>query len=115
LYLGAGTVLKVLHQSTAFDAALSLQDGNGVQLAFNNDSANAGTTTNAYLVYTVLQTGGYLLFAATNAAGATGPYTLTISRATTLSGSPRSPRGPTVLHMEPVRVSKGLPRRGWSR
>jgi hypothetical protein len=105
LWLEAGTVLKVSHQSAAFDAALFLRTRADQLVAANNDSAS--TTTNAYLVYSVVQSGEYRLFAATNAAGATGPYTLTISRSTTLSGSPPSARGPTVPHMEPARMPKG--------
>jgi hypothetical protein len=114
LYLEAGSVLKVLHQSAAFDAALFLENGAGVSVASNNDSANATTTTNAYLVYPVVLTGPYLLFVATHAASATGPYTLTISSSTTLSGSPWR-EGPQLLRVAPLRMRKGRLPRAWFR
>ena len=118
LFLVAGSVLTVSHQSTAFDAALFLRNASGVGVATNNDSANAGTTPNAYLVYPVTLSGSYLLFAGTNTASATGAYTLTISTSSTLSGSRRSESGgggPQVLRLEPLRLPKGLPWRSWSR
>jgi len=116
LYLQAGSVLTALHQSTTFDAALFLNTLAGAPVASNNDSANAGTTTNAYLVYPVLQTGLYLLFAGTSDTSATGPYTLSISASTTLSGSPFSGASERpVLRFAPLRLPKGLPRRGWAR
>jgi len=116
LYLEAGSVLKVLHQSAAFDAALFLEDGAGVSVASNNDSANVTTTTNAYLVYPVVLTGPYLLFVATHAASATGPYTLTISSSTTLSGSaPLRREGPQLLRVAPLRMPNHRLHRAWSR
>lgn len=117
LNLEAGSVLTVRHASTAFDAALFLNNAGGAAVASNNDSANAGTTTNAYLVFPVALTGSYLLFAGTNVASATGPYTLTISASTTLSGTAQPGGGgrPQVLRMPPLRMPKGLPRRGWRR
>jgi hypothetical protein len=114
LYVEAGSVLTVLHQSTAFDAALFLSTLAGAPVASNNDSANAGTTTNAYLVYQVQQAGSYLLFIATDTSGATGPYDLSISTSATLSGSPWPSERP-VLRFAPARIPKGLPRRGWAR
>jgi hypothetical protein len=114
LYLEAGDVLTVLEQSTAFDAALFLLNGARIQVASNNDSAG-GPTTSAYLVYPIQTTGSYVLVAGTNTFGTTGAYTLSISASTTLSGSPKAVRGPTVLRMAPLRMPKGLPRRGWRR
>jgi len=115
MYLEAGTVLKVSHQSTAFDAALFLHDAANHSVASNNDSA-AGTT-NAYLQYPVVLSGGYALFVATNAAAAsaTGPYTLTISSSTTPSGTaPLQRQGPQVLRVAPLRMRKGRLQRLWS-
>lgn len=113
MYLEAGTVLKVSHHSAAFDAALFLHNGAGASVASNNDSA--GVPTNAFIQYTVLQSGGYLLFVATNAASATGAYTLTISSSTTLSGSlPLQREGPQVLRAAPLRMPKGRLQRLWS-
>jgi hypothetical protein len=113
MYLEAGTVLKVSHHSAAFDAALFLHNGAGASVATNNDSA--GGTTNAYIQYPVALSGGYLLFVATNAASATGPYTLTISSSTTLSGSsPVQREGPQVLRVAPLRMPKGRLQRLWS-
>jgi hypothetical protein len=115
MYLEAGTVLKVSHHSAAFDAALFLHNGAGASVATNNDSA--GVPTNAFIQYTVLQSGGYLLFVATNAASATGPYTLTISSSTTLSGAAARQQGggPQVLRVASLRLPKDRARRGWLR
>lgn len=113
MYLEAGTVLKVSHHSAAFDAALFLHNGAGQSVITNNDSA--GGTTNAFFSYPVAVSGGYLLFVATNAVSATGPYTLTISSSTTLSGSaPLQRQGPQVLRVAPLRMPKGRLQRLWS-
>jgi len=79
----------------------------------NNDSSAA--TTNSYISYTVTFTDSYFLFIATNAVGETGAYDLSISTATTLSGSARREEGPQLLRMEPFRMQKSLSRRVWSR
>ena len=113
LQLVAGSVLTVSQQSTAFDAALFLHTGGGTAVASNNDSS-AGVQ-NAYLVYPVATTGTYVLFAASHAAGATGPYTLSISAATTLTGSSRREEGPQLLRMGGLRLPKGRSPRAWSR
>jgi len=113
LYLTGGTVLKVSHHSTAFDAALFLRNSSGISVAANNDSA--ATTTNAYIAYSVVTTGSYLLFVGTKDSVSTGAYTLSISSATTLSGSARRDEGPQLLRMEPLRMQKSLSRRIWSR
>jgi hypothetical protein len=113
LWLEAGSVLRVSHRSTAFDAALYLRNGGDTLVASNNDSA--ATTTNAYLAYTVPRTRGYVLYAATNAAGATGPYTLTISSSTALTSPALRREGPQVLRVGPLRMPKGRPPRAWSR
>lgn len=110
--LVAGTVLKVNHRSTAFDAALFLYNGAGILVASNNDSA--ATTTNAFLSFPVITTGSYLLFVATNDSVSTGAYDVSISSTTTLSGSPRE-RGPEVLQMGGLRWPKGRAARTWSR
>lgn len=115
IFADAGSVLTIAERSTAFDAELFLQTAAGIAVASNDDSANASTTTNAYLVYPVAQTGLYLLFAATDTTSATGAYTLTISASSTLSGSPRHGGAPQLLRITPLRMPKGLPRRGWSR
>jgi len=113
IYLEAGTVLNVSHHSAAFDAALFLHNGAGVSVATNNDSA--GVPPNAFIQYTVAQSGVHFLFVATNAASATGPYTLTISSSTTLSGSAALQReGPQVLRVAPLRMPKGRLQRLWS-
>jgi hypothetical protein len=113
VWLEAGSVLKVSHRSTAFDAALFRRNSRDSLVASNNDSA--ATTTNAYLAYTVPQTGGYLVYAATNTASATGAYTLTISSSTTLTSPALGREGPQVLRVGPLRMPKGRPRRAWSR
>jgi hypothetical protein len=115
MYLLAGTTLTVSNQSTAFDAALFLHNAAGASVASNNDSANAGTTQNAYLVYPVTASGPYLLFAGTNTTASTGAYTLSISAATTLSASARREEGPQLLRMGGLRLPKGRSRRAWSR
>ncbi|HEV8265626.1 MAG TPA: hypothetical protein VGQ06_11815 [Gemmatimonadales bacterium] len=88
LMFGAGgSVLTVAERSTAFDAYLTLFNGQGTEVAFNDDSANAGTTTDAYLVATLPDTNLYFLVIGTAGVSETGAYTLTISSSTTLSGS----------------------------
>lgn len=115
--LDAGSVLTVAERSTAFDAALFLNNAAGTGVAFNDDSANAGTTTNAYLVYQAPATGVYLLFVATTDSAATGAYTLSIASSTTLTGSPRRDERPQVLRMTGggLRMPHALPGRTWSR
>ncbi|HEV8400961.1 MAG TPA: Ig-like domain-containing protein [Gemmatimonadales bacterium] len=111
--LEAGTTLKVNHRSTAFDAALFLYNGSGIAVASNNDSANAGTTTNAFISFPVVTSGFYLLFAGTNDTVATGSYDLSIASTTTAAASPRD-RGPEVLQMGGLRWPKGRAARSWS-
>jgi len=113
VYLIAGTTLKVNHRSTAFDAALFLRNSSGITVASNNDSANAGTTTNAFISFPVVTTGSYLLFVGTNDTVATGGYDLSIGSTTTLAGSPRD-QGPQVLQMGGLRWPKGRAARTWS-
>jgi hypothetical protein len=106
IYAAAGSVLTIAERSTAFDAELFLQDRGGNLVASNDDSAGVGP--NAYLVYTVSQTGPYLLFVATATAGATGGYTLAIDA---------SSMAPAPVRMVPLRGPKvwPLPMRGWRR
>jgi hypothetical protein len=113
--LVAGTVLSVSHHSATFDAALFLRNGQGVTVASNNDSSVA--TTNAYIAYTVVQSGVYLLFIGTNAVGETGAYDLRIDASTTAAGSsPREPGGGRqVLQMGGLRWPKRGAGRFWSR
>jgi len=112
--LEAGTTLKVNHRSTAFDAALFLRNAAGISVATNNDSANAGTTTNAFISFPVVTTGSYLLFVGTNDTVSTGAYDLSIASTTTLAGSPRE-QGPQMLRMGGLRWPKGRAARFWSR
>jgi len=109
--LVAGSVLTVSNRSTAFDPAVFLHNAAGAQVGANNDSA-AGNP-NAYLVYPVVTTGSYLLFAGTNDSLATGAYTLSISASSTLSATSQQEAGPQVLRMDPWRMPKGLPKRAW--
>jgi hypothetical protein len=114
--LVAGTTLKVNHRSTAFDAALFLRSADRITVASNNDSANAGTTTNAFISFPVVNSGLYLLFVGTYDSVATGAYDLSIASTTTLAGSPvERARGPEVLRMGGLRWPKGRAARFWSR
>jgi len=117
IYLTAGTTLIASNQSTAFDAALFLHNAAGTSVASNNDSANAGTTTNAYLVYPVTASGPYLLYAGTNTTSSTGAYTLSISSATTWNGSARLEQGGgrQLLRLGGLRMPKARFPRAWSR
>jgi hypothetical protein len=116
IYLEAGTTLKVSHRSTDFDAALFLRNAARITVASNNDSANAGTTTNAFLSFPVVTTGSYLLFVGTNDTVSTGAYDLSIASTTTLAGSPADrERGPELLRMGGLRWPKGRAARFWSR
>jgi hypothetical protein len=114
VFLEAGSILTTSLQSTAFDAELFLLNGSGALVTSNNDSAG-GPGTNAYLTYAIGQRGAYVLVVGTHTLGATGAYTFSISASTTLSGSPKSAGGPAVLRLAPLRMAKGLPRRGWRR
>lgn len=111
LFLEAGSVVTVSMQSAAFDPELFLLTALRTLVQSNNDSV--GGTTSAYLRYPVLTAGPFVVIAGTHALGATGAYTLSISASTTVSGSSRSTRGPTVLRMAPLRMPKGLPKRAW--
>jgi len=114
LNLVAGSVLTISNRSTAFDAAILLQNGAGFLVAANDDSA-AGTT-DAHLVYSVAATGAYVLFAASSDSLATGAYTLAIAAATTLNSAPREAGGgPQLLSLGAMRVPppQRLVRRGW--
>jgi hypothetical protein len=82
-----GSVLTVAERSAAFDAYLSLYNFEGTEVAFNDDSANAGTTTDAYLVATLPDTNLYFLVIGTAGVGETGAYTLTISSSATAAAS----------------------------
>ncbi len=116
LHLTAGSVLKVSHHSTAFDAALFLQTDLGgftATVASNNDSS--ATTTNAFISYPVTTTGPYLLFVGTNLASATGSYDLSISTSSTLAGSARREEGRQLLPLGDMRVRQGRAGRAWSR
>jgi hypothetical protein len=115
MYLVAGTNLKVNHRSTAFDAALFLRNAAGISVATNNDSANAGTTTNAFISFEVVTTGSYLLFVATNDTVATGAYTLSVDASTTTVASGPREVGPQLLRLGGVRWPKGGAVRFWSR
>jgi hypothetical protein len=115
MYLVAGTNLKVNHRSTAFDAALFLRNAAGISVASNNDSANAGTTTNAFLSFPVVTTGSYLLFVATNDTVATGAYTLSVDASTTAVASGPREVGPQLLRLGGVRWPKRGAVRFWSR
>ena len=111
LYLIAGSVLKISSHSAAFDAALFIHNGQGLQVAANNDSAS-GITTDAYLAFPVATSGPYLVFAGTNDTLATGAYTLTISASST-PGSARREAGAQLLPLGAMRMPKGLPQRAW--
>jgi Big-like domain-containing protein len=103
LWLVGGSVLKVSNHSTAFDAAIFLQNASGFLVAANDDSAVG--TTDAYLAYSVPVTGPYLLLSGSNDSLTTGAYTLAIAAATTLNSPPRAAGA--------MRMPERLVRRGW--
>jgi hypothetical protein len=66
--------------STDFNAYLTLFGPNNFR-AFNDDSANAGTTRNSYLVVQALVSAVYLLDFGTRDTARTGNYTISIAGA----------------------------------
>jgi hypothetical protein len=74
--LQAGQVYVIDLESTAFDAALRLHDGQGKLLAANDD-IEPGVNLNSRLIITVSAAGRYRLVA-TSFDGGTGAYTLTV-------------------------------------
>lgn len=83
IWLDSGSVLVVREASTDFDAYLTLFGPNGFR-AFNDDSANTATTTNAYLVVQAPVSAAYLLDFGTRDTTATGDYTVAIAGAPVL-------------------------------
>jgi serine protease Do len=83
IWLDSNSVLVVREASTDFDAYVTLFGPNGFR-AFNDDSANATTTTNAYLVVQAPVSAAYLLDFGTRDTAATGNYTIAIAGVPTL-------------------------------
>lgn len=92
-----GTVLTVAARSSVVNPRLALfrvvfrQGTDSLALVASNDDS-VGTTTNAYVAYTVPQTSLFIIFAGTTGTGQTGPYTLDISASKTLSARASAPR-----------------------
>ncbi|MGH7528774.1 MAG: Ig-like domain-containing protein [Gemmatimonadales bacterium] len=113
LWLDAGDVLTVTQRSTELNPRLELHFGDGALLVANDDSATG--TTDAFISFTVDQTGPYVILPGTSAAGETGAYTLELAAAPTPS-APVMAGAPVreLLRFGPVRLPKGsapLPRR----
>jgi len=109
-----GSVLTVAERSAAFNAYLSLFNFQGTEIAFNDDSADAGITTNAYLVATLPDTNLYFLVIGTAGVGETGAYTLAISPSVTVAASEPLFPGPFLgVNAQRFRFAKpgSLPRR----
>ena len=96
IWLDSGSVLTVREASTDFDAYLTLFGLNNF-VASNDDSANAATTTNAYLVVEAPVSAAYILDVGTRDTAATGDYVIsiggapgTLTAASTRLGAPRA-------------------------
>jgi hypothetical protein len=74
--LKKGITYRIDMKSSAFDTYLRLLDGQGKQLAYNDDVG--GTNLNSQIIFTPSATGTYRLVATTYTDGATGPFTLTV-------------------------------------
>jgi serine protease Do len=80
VWLDSGAVLTVREASGDFNAYLTLFGPNHFR-AFNDDSANAATTRNSYLVVQAPVSGAYLLEFGTRDTAKTGNYTISIAGA----------------------------------
>ncbi|MGH2667617.1 MAG: Ig-like domain-containing protein [Gemmatimonadales bacterium] len=81
-----GSVLQIAQRSAEVNAKLTLyrvinEEFDGILVASNDDSAT-GTTTDAFLSFTVPQSAAYILVIGSAAAGEMGAYTLEISSST---------------------------------
>jgi len=85
----AGTALSLRMASTTLNPSLALYRLDPVQytrtLVMSNDDSLAGTSTNAFLKYTVPTNNFYDIVIGTSTGGETGAYTFEVSVATTLS------------------------------
>ena len=97
IWLDSGSVLTARQASTDFDAYLTLFGPNSL-VASNDDSANAASTTNAYLVVEAPVSGAYILDFGTRDTAATGDYTISIGGA------------PGMLTAAPTRLGAPRPR-----
>lgn len=84
IYLNSGDTVTIDHQSTAFDAYLSIFDPNGNWLVSNDDSPSGGTL-NSQITYTATMAGTYGVEATSLSAGRTGAYTISTSQASSTS------------------------------
>ena len=85
MWLDSGATLTVREASTDFDAYLTVFGPNNRRQhpgfrAFNDDSANVATTTNAYLVVEAPASAAYLLDFGTRDTATAGRYQVTIAR-----------------------------------
>jgi hypothetical protein len=86
IWLDSGSALTVREASTDFDASLTLLGPNNFR-AFNDDSADAATTTNAYLVVTAPVSAAYIIDFGTRDTAATGNYSISIAAGPSLTTS----------------------------
>ncbi|WP_374515308.1 PPC domain-containing protein [Brevundimonas sp.] len=116
-----GQRLEAVMRSSAFDAALSLQDpaeADGEPLAFDDDGLGEGT--DARLRFTADRTGTYILRAQTLGEAGAGPYTLALSERPAARPAPRPSGirlGRTVqgeLDARDPEGDDGLPYDAWS-
>lgn len=101
-----GSVLRIAQRSSALNAKLTVLDDTGATLASNDDSL-PGTTTDAYIAFSVPQTGPYIVFIGSSAPNETGAYTFEVSAATTLA------QGTTTAPPEPMRFTMPRLAKGW--
>jgi len=107
IFADSGSVLTVAERSSVIDPYLILYDVNFDLVAFNDDSADLGTTPNAYLVDTLPQTGVYILDIGTFFQGQTGAYTLAIAAASTAASQRAGAVEAAPITLAPLRGVKG--------
>jgi hypothetical protein len=111
IFAVAGSVLTMAQRSSAFDAFLTLfqiSGGSLVPVAANDDSASGNT--NAFIQYTVPQSGLFVIFVSTAAEKATGAYTLSVGTSTTAAPMASGTREP--LQRMPGRLNTAWTRNG---
>lgn len=96
IWLDSGSVLTVREASSDFDAYVTLFGPNGF-VAFNDDSANAPATTNAYLVVQAPVSAAFLLDFGTRDTATAGNYTISIAGAGGLNSTAVMLGAPRVL------------------
>ena len=84
-----GRTYQIDMKSKEIDSYLRLENPEGVQVAFDDDS---GGFPDARIVYRALKTGDYTIICTTYAAASTGRFTLTVKDSDSARGAPARPK-----------------------